>query len=788
MYTLRLVRFKGFADYQIRFPAKGVVLLDGKSGAGKTTILDAISFVLYDNMGSGCYPRHEKRKSTSVELVFPSGQSIYRQHRPNLLRVQGEGVMLQDAAAQEYIDSKFGSFICWSVGGYMQQLRLSSFFTMSSDDKTALLQELADKDATAFTKQLDTTSAKIRETSGRSQELEAKVNAYTEMYSRTYNPQLAGVELWPDKVVKQHVQTKETSYRRMLADMLAAIRKKYDDKTQAIQDEISRLKATLARVIEQNAQVDSLQAQYDKLMREYKSLPAYESIDDLESAIAQVEEQIVQAKSLARRNQLMAAKAQLEQRLAQIPDERSVYTLAQLDLVEKTPTPDQIQQDIQDIKAYQVWQQVVSLEKQLEEYPTVSVAAQLEDIGKKIWLAGLQKLECPKCKTPLTYTQGRLQVLECCETWDVSALKAQKKQLELQEQRYRQRAPLEAKLQDLKKHPAPSPEAIAKYSKVRDLDAMLRKLYKAQADWEGLVPPESVSDERRKIANSQARDQLLGEIARLDRELSTLKQVDQIPHELKSLEERRAQLRRVREFQAKKKVLDDMSSKLKPKQDTSDLEQRIAQLQGDLAAAVREAREWEKKIKEQEDAYALAKIQLQRDKYAKDLAQVQTRLAAFQKIKAALITAEYAILDSVLEDINRTIAEILDALFEEDMCVTISSLKQLKTDERIKPQVCYQITYNGSECSKITDLSGGEGMRVSLAIAIAFSRVCGMPFLLLDESLSTLDVDTRESVMAILRRYLPDKLIITVNHDTTAGAYDRVYNVRDPRSGKILSE
>ncbi|MEJ5185445.1 MAG: hypothetical protein WHT81_10000, partial [Rectinemataceae bacterium] len=246
--------------------------------------------------------------------------------------------------------------------------------------------------------------------------------------------------------------------------------------------------------------------------------------------------------------------------------------------------------------------------------------------------------------------------------------------------------------------------------------------------------------------------------------------------EIRGLEARRVEIQKriqeIRSIETQRVALtatrDQLSNQVKsyPDQSFNEYEQRVNHLQTELELEVNTLKDWEFRISAQHQLHQLVEIWNQHDRYQKIYLELGARLTSFQKIRATLIAAEYIILDSVLEEINQTVSEILDILFTEPISVTIRSLKQLKTDARIKPQINCQIVCDGAECTKISDLSGGEGTRVSLALAIAFSRFSNIPFLLLDESLSTLDVVTKESAIKMIRKYLPNKLIITINHDT----------------------
>ena len=149
-------------------------------------------------------------------------------------------------------------------------------------------------------------------------------------------------------------------------------------------------------------------------------------------------------------------------------------------------------------------------------------------------------------------------------------------------------------------------------------------------------------------------------------------------------------------------------------------------------------------------------------------------MSNLQKIRSTLITAEYVILDATLTELNIIIGQILNALFQEPITVTLRSLRQVKKDERIKPEINLEITYKGSEFGSLSELSGGEKAKVSLSLMIAFSRCSRAPFVLLDESLSSLDVVTKEAAVEVLKQYLGAKLALVVNHDTTEDIYSSV--------------
>lgn len=119
MKALRL-EIEGFGPYLARqtvdfreFDAEGLFVISGKTGAGKSTILDAITFALYGDVPR--YAGTEKTirshfcgedDATEVVLDFEVGEQTYRIRRsPDYERVKqrGEGTTVQPAEAQLWV-------------------------------------------------------------------------------------------------------------------------------------------------------------------------------------------------------------------------------------------------------------------------------------------------------------------------------------------------------------------------------------------------------------------------------------------------------------------------------------------------------------------------------------------------------------------------------------------------------------------------------------------------------------------------------------------------------------
>ena len=84
----------------------------------------------------------------------------------------------------------------------------------------------------------------------------------------------------------------------------------------------------------------------------------------------------------------------------------------------------------------------------------------------------------------------------------------------------------------------------------------------------------------------------------------------------------------------------------------------------------------------------------------------------------------------------------------------------------------------GCNC-KVSELSGGEQARLELAICLTINSLGNGPLLLLDECFSSLDAETSEEILELLKTYSSEqnKLILSICHQASEGSFDSVVNI-----------
>jgi DNA repair exonuclease SbcCD ATPase subunit len=135
---LTLVHFRCYRNRTFHIPA-GVVLVDGPSGTGKTTLLLAIKYALFGTVKS---ITSFGEKKTSVELRY-QGYTVIRTSIPSRLIVRTPDAEYEDDAAQAILNRWVGSPDQFDATSYMMQKDSEHFFALSGAQKLHVLEQLA---------------------------------------------------------------------------------------------------------------------------------------------------------------------------------------------------------------------------------------------------------------------------------------------------------------------------------------------------------------------------------------------------------------------------------------------------------------------------------------------------------------------------------------------------------------------------------------------------------------------------------------------------------------------
>ena len=139
---LQLINFRSVSNKTLNFES-GVHLLEGESGVGKSTCLEAVQWVLYG--GSNVYPfDYDKKKKEFTQVILKIDSLIIHRTKPpdRILVIVDEDTELLHTEAQKYIDNYFGSKTFWESSYYLKQDCRNLLLFGTKEEKNNIVREI----------------------------------------------------------------------------------------------------------------------------------------------------------------------------------------------------------------------------------------------------------------------------------------------------------------------------------------------------------------------------------------------------------------------------------------------------------------------------------------------------------------------------------------------------------------------------------------------------------------------------------------------------------------------
>lgn len=793
MITLKLANFRCYdQERTFTFPCHQVIRLQGKSGIGKTTLFEAIQWVLYNYPTTNIYPRHGKSKDTFVSLTLPHEKNyitIERKKNPSLLTLTFHinGRKEEDDVAQGTIESLFGPRLIWQTCCYLPQGEFSPLLGFTNLQRMEILETLAflntkpEEDLMKIDKEvhrLEITHATIHE----------KLNLITAQIKERQ---------FPSSIAKLHLSDKKRQE-------IMALRQELKEKITSLEEEI-----ILTR--EREKQHRLINERIKKLEYQLNSLPntSLEEISSLEERIKTNQEKLPYVKEKETYLALLSRQTALEEKINLLPvpyrdytDEEYHETLTREKKIheeeklaerwkikyrekEVKSRISKIKELLDQEKERHIWLKIKSLEKKLsrltkkrekEEEITQDKINQLRDEIKTMKQSS-DVYKCPACQRSLRYLRGNLVL---SETSPIPLDRINNLQEELVEQEHKYHEQEERKNLKLQLDSLYS-TVTTTYSP--DSDINVKKLERELQDLQRLTFPK--------------RPPVSGQAINKAREYYRLKQeLDQVISDLSHYSNVLVPEEEVTTA-AILKILDHDQKKLKQLNETlsqyESLENQIKTYQHDLSKYVitHSSKELQTMINQRRQEEEELVQRLKDDQLAQEYLhlkqQEQEALTKFQRsdkeLSSALRLRDIAkqeiceIIEEKITYINSLISDISQRIFQDPITVELSLLKTTKTTKTTKPYVHLKIAYHDGEYDTLHQLSGGEGKRISLAISLALSLANNFPIVLLDECLNGLDDELKELSLTVLKEMSENKTIICIMHDGVTGYYDEIVNL-----------
>lgn len=191
---------------------------------------------------------------------------------------------------------------------------------------------------------------------------------------------------------------------------------------------------------------------------------------------------------------------------------------------------------------------------------------------------------------------------------------------------------------------------------------------------------------------------------------------------------------------------------------------------------------YSEKVNQKEQSSIARKIKFEQDRLnssRQELLTLNDEIMSIQTLREIASNLETNFLESTIESINHALQEILQSIFDDPINIKISLYKEIKSKKKLKINFNLNINYKGTVYDSISQLSGGEGDRISLALIIALNRLNNSPFILLDECISSLDGELKERCINMIQQSIPNnKTVLCVSHNSVEGYYDSIIDVQ----------
>lgn len=800
---LRIAGFRCYTEAEFNFPSADITLLAGGSGAGKSTIFQAIRWCLYGKVRN-VYPKKETSgpaDKCEVKLTLnlaPPGSvnefTVQRQKKPDRVTVIYDGHTWTDTVAQDLIIQTFGDEKFWISTSYIQQLNRCLLLSGSQKEKLTVLKKISLGD--------DNPDEYIQVITQKAREIESSITAQRAVYEReveTYGklPPVTPESLAAIPNFEQYLTWKSTTEVK-LRDLHQKLLQYREYKGQ-----LEQLKRTMAA---KTTRLFELSAHSD--LRDPDSFDA--EIAELESRIVEIstqinirtelkhlEQDITNAfgwSKLSETDDLPAlarmSETEIRTKTAMYAQGKAVCTSMGCDYSTEAITDKlkQLQERLQladKAATYRGTQARIAQLRALirpvaETKSDAEYDREIAEVKEAIRQAQLSRelLTCPDCSATLRLLAGKLAKVAdaVVGSTDADILKLNQRLHKLQSDKTVQAGnvrqlvaikELETSLGDqsslasITDNPSELRSQIFKLQPVKVIEAP-PSITESQ-----IIAARQILDHRRNISELQSRLKPELDISFANTESMRVKQTN---------------LRMQRDHQIR------VSSELnRLTAEIANLEQQEVKLSSAVATDPEteyqttraELENLNKFLSDINHAKHCVDLHSRLEQDRQRLEALYTDLASLNNLKATAIKVEYQQLDDTVNVINVVLEETLEKLFDEPIQATMSMFKTLKTGGRVKPEVNLNILYRGVEYDSVSQMSGGEGDRVSLAVIMALGMVSNAKLLLLDECLSSLNSELREAAVKMIRKYnTTARTVVMVDHESVEGLYGKVVRVK----------
>lgn len=807
---LKFTNFLCYEEFEIDLGKKGISLLSGDSGSGKTSILKGVFFALF---GDGNKVQTYGKTSCKVELYFDD-MKIIRTKRPNRLVVND---MYEDDAGQEVINKKFGN--TFKTSGYIQQNNLNSFMLMSPADKLEFLEKFACKD-------IDIAKIKIKTKASIQQANEDLINITAQLNTTKNIFEEMDVPLdikFPLPFKKKSSIPKIINNQKIKFSNYLVLRKRIKKFIKNTEDELHNVNFLNISISSKLENLKDLRAKIDEINDDLENEKVYYFGDEILAKLKEDLSNCLRNKELIElRNQMLNN----ENLLLDMKENEIMALHNELENINSTLWTEYSKEEtsnlIEDLKSCLVnLEKQEKLEKELSTIDNTESAitnkkeelTRLNDllISKKEMISLQHKTyTCPCCSSNLKLVNDKLEISNlnheslvndevCPEKLNEEILIISKeiskltKSLLIDEANLEKAIAIKKEIFEIKKlyeDDLESDDIVVDLNYLKEFKHSQLLLEKKTKEIRHNIDNEVFSSSYNSFLtnnqNLRLKVQHLEDNSRIQSydEEYLRREINEQENSSKKLKHLSIELKKL---ETKENEINNSISDLKEKHESSykeirsedilsgiliEKENELSQIQDDMKKQeelLLEITNWEANEKEivKYDNFK-EKIKLLEDKEKESRAEY----VAVSKFRDKILEAESLAMINIINSINQHASIYLESFFpDHPISVSLLTFKQGK--DSVKPKINVNVFYKGME-TDLTPLSGGELSRVILAFTLALAEMFNTPLLMLDECTSNLDQELSNIIFETISENFSGKQTIVVAHQVVEGCFDKV--------------
>ena len=833
---ITLKNFRCYENSTFNFGDKGIVLVSGQSGAGKSSIFIGINFALF---GVGTKVTMYGKTSCSVILEF-DGIIITRNKKPSRLIVKDENGLYEDDVAQSVINKKFGE--TFETTGYISQNAINSFILLSAVDKLGFIEKFAFQDTdlhkikTRCKSVINDRHETLLKTTSQLEMACAMIKEMKEPVSMNF-PIKNGKKEIPVKLRERAVQNINVKYKNI--NILIS---KNTKKTSYLEKEYKCIEILEAKI---NSKTELISSIDGKLILENKDLEKYKkTLDSIEKYERQLSFILTQKELFSLQSRYKEDCKRLNdmktQELYEISEkikniEKNLWVeYTEEDCINNISEYKQIIKDLENMKQLKnEIQRFVVDESKLENDCKI-----LENIKDELIIKTklqdkleIQKgvFECPSCNKHLKFVCEKLEIVkeiivfekEVDDCLNEEILKLKKNILTLENSianrknkldRYKEveksifdinsqyldddnrdlpdLAEINKDLLYMKKYSSSQQDIYRELSSLKILEKEIndkKKYSKSIISFEELTKNqkkniECLLEKINVIGNidissdeETIRNKIISEKQKHTKIESIKNNIEELIIEKNNCEEciKLYNENHIKEYEGGCRKLSEVKLELSTNaKEFEILEVDKKKLEEDIEK-IKKYEQYEKEL----EAYNVWVNKIKN--LEKDENEHRKQYGASTMLKEKILEAESISMLNVISSINTHSQVYLDSFFPDNpISVKLVPFRETKKGSTItkKPQINLEIEYKGMEAD-LTSLSGGEISRVILAFTLALGEMFNSPLMLLDECTASLDQELTNEVMDGIRNNFNGKLVLIIAHQVIKGNYDTVIEI-----------